>query len=142
MRFHTPRALIGCSRQDLAGEADVEPPEVDQLAGRVDLGLVGRLRLAEHGCRAELLPPRSGQQVGGAQEHRGALVERGGRPGVLGGHRGVDGGGRVGVLGVGEGAQSGGVAVRLHHVDAFTAAHPVGAADDVRQVDRVVGPSV
>ena len=61
---------------------------------------------------------------------------------VLGGHGGVDGGGRVGVLGVGEGAQYGGVAVRLHHVDAFTAAHPVRAADDVRQVDRVGGQLV
>ena len=126
-------------RHDLPGEADVEPPEVDELAGRVDLGLVGGLGLAEHGCRAELLAPRPGQQIGGAQEHRGALVERGVRPRVLGGHRGVDGRGRVGVLGVGEGAQFGGVAMRLHDVDAFTAAHPVSAADDVRQVDRVVG---
>ena len=91
---------------------------------------------------AELLPPRPGQQIGGAQEHRGALVERGVRPCLLGGHGGVDGGGRVGVLGVGEGAQFGGVAVRLHHVDAFTAAHPVRATDDVRQVDRVVGQLV
>ena len=32
--------------------------------------------------------------------------------------------------------------MRLHHVDAFTAAHPVGAADDVRQIDRVVGQLV
>ncbi len=37
-----------------------------------------------------------------------------------------------------QGAQFGGVAMRLHYVDAFTAAHPVRAADDVRQVDRVV----
>jgi hypothetical protein len=27
----------------------------------------------------------------------------------------------------------------LHYVDAFTAAHPVRAADDVRQIDGVVG---
>ena len=88
---------------------------------------------------AQLLPPRSGQQVGGPQEDRGALVERGGLPAGLGGDGGLDGGGRVGVLGVGEGAQPRGVAVRLHHVDARPAAHPVLAADDVRQVDRVGG---
>ena len=33
---------------DLLGVVDVEAPEVDQLAGRVDLGLERRLRLAEH----------------------------------------------------------------------------------------------
>jgi hypothetical protein len=48
-------------RQDLACEADVEPPEVDEFARRVDLGLVRRLRLAQHGCRAELLAPRAGE---------------------------------------------------------------------------------
>jgi hypothetical protein len=43
------------------------------------------------------------------------------------------------VLGVGEGAQPRGVSVRLDHVDALAAAHAVGAADDVRQVDGVLG---
>ena len=123
MRFQTPRRADRLLGEDLAGERDVEPPEVDELAGRVDLGLVGGLGLAEHGGGGELLAPRSGQQVGGAQEHRGALVERGGRPAGLGGHRGLDGGGGVGVPGVGEGAEHARVPVRLHDVDAVAAAH-------------------
>ena len=37
-----------------------------ELAGRVDLGLVRGLRLAEHGRGVDPLAPRTGQQVGGA----------------------------------------------------------------------------
>ncbi len=70
-------------RQDLTGERHVEPPEVDQLAGRVDLGLVGGLGLAEHRRGGDLFPPRPGQQVGGPQEHRRALIERHCRPSML-----------------------------------------------------------
>ena len=84
----------------------------------------------------ELLPPRTGQQVGSAQEHRRALVERRGLPIGFGCDRGLDGGGGVGVGGVGEGAQPRGVAVRLHHVDAVAVAHAALPADDVRQIDR------
>ena len=126
-------------RQDLARERHVEAPEVDLFAGRVDLGLVGGLGLAEHGRGGDLLPPRPGQQIGGPQEYRRALVERHCRPGVLRGHRGVDRRRRIGVDGVGQGAQLGGVPVRLDDVDAVTVTHPVSAADDVREVDRVVG---
>lgn len=36
-------------------------------------------------------------------------------------------------------AQPGGVPVRLHDVDSLAVAHPVSAADDVRQVDGVIG---
>ena len=43
------------------------------------------------------------------------------------------------VLGVGHGAQPRRVAVRLDNVDARSAAHPVLAADDVRQVDGFGG---
>ena len=56
--------------EDLPGVVDVEAPEVDELAGRVDLGLEGGLRLAEHGRRVEPLPPRTGEQVGGLEEDR------------------------------------------------------------------------
>ena len=42
---------------------DVEAPEVDQLARRVDLRLVRGLRLAEHRRRVERLPPRPGEQL-------------------------------------------------------------------------------
>ena len=108
--------LIG---QDLPGERDVEAPEVDQLAGRVDLGLVRGLGLAEHGGRGEPLAPRTGQQVGGAEEDRGALVERRGAQPAAAGR--LDGVGRVGVRGVGRGAHPG-VPVRLDDVDADAAA--------------------
>ena len=134
-----PRAADRLLRQDLTGERDVEPPEVDQLAGRVDLGLVCGLGLAEHRRGGDLFPPRPGEQIGGPQEHRGAFVERHCRPGVLRGHGGLDGRAGVGVHGVGQGAQLRGVPVRLDDVDPLTVAHPVPAADDVREVDRVVG---
>ena len=62
--------------EDLLGVVDVEPPEVDQLARRVDLGLERRLRLAEHGRGVEPLPPRPGEQLGGLEEDRAPLVER------------------------------------------------------------------
>jgi hypothetical protein len=126
-------------RHDLAGEADVEPQEVDQLAGRVDLGLVGGFRLTKHGRGAQLLAPGSGQQVGGAQEDSGAFVERRGLPVGLGRGGGLDGGGGVGVGGVGEGAKARRVAMRLHNVGAVTVTHAVLPADDVRQIDRLWG---
>ncbi len=132
-------AADGLLCQDLTGELDVEPPEVDQLAGGVDLGLVGGLGLAEHGGGGDLLAPRSGQQIGRAQEHRGALVERHPGPIGLGGQRGLDGCTGIGVFGVGQGAQLRAVTMRLHDIDACTAAHGVFAADDVRQVDRGAG---
>ena len=61
--------------QQPPGVVHVVPPEVDQLAGRVDLGLVGGLGLAEHGGGVDGGAPRPGQQVGGAQEDGGAVVE-------------------------------------------------------------------
>ena len=61
--------------QDLPGEMHVEPPEVGQLAGRIDLGLVRRLRLAEHGRGVHPGPPGTGQQFGGAQQDRRPGVE-------------------------------------------------------------------
>jgi hypothetical protein len=51
----------------------VEAPEVDQLARRVDLGLEGGLRLAEHRGRIERLPPRGCEQLGRAQKDRSAI---------------------------------------------------------------------
>ena len=65
--------LVG---EDLLGVVDVEAPEVDQLAGGVDLGLERGLRLAEHGGGVEPLAPRAGQQVGGLEQDRAAVVER------------------------------------------------------------------
>ena len=55
-------------------ELDVEAVEVDHLAGRVDLGLVRGLRLAEHRRGVERRAPRAGQELGGAEEDCGALL--------------------------------------------------------------------
>ena len=59
---------------DPVHERDVEAEEVDQLAGRVDLRLVDGLRLAEHRGRVDRVAPRPGEQLGGAEEDRGALL--------------------------------------------------------------------
>ena len=72
-------------RQGLLGvdprhELDVEAQEVDQLARRVDLGLMRGLRLAEHRRRVERVAPGAGEQLGRAQEDRGALLPRPARP--------------------------------------------------------------
>ena len=111
-----------------------------ELAGRVDLGLVGGLGLAEHGGRGELLAPRSGQQVGGAQEHRGALVERQSPPSrpwpAIAASTAAVASACPALVSVPSTAR---VPVRLDDVDALAVAHPVRAADDVRQVDRVGG---
>jgi hypothetical protein len=117
----------------------VPAPEVDQLAGRVDLGLVGGLRLAEHRRGVERLPPRPGQQVGGAQEHRGPVVERQVAPrrggGLGAGHRLLG----VGVRGVRGGAEDGGVPVRLDDVEALAPAHPLLVADGHGELERLTG---
>ena len=59
---------------------DVEAPEVDELARGVDLGLVRGLRLAEHRRGVERLPPRAGEELGGAEEDGGAIRPRRARP--------------------------------------------------------------
>ena len=74
----------------LAGEGDVEPQEVDQLAGRVDLGLLHGLALAQHGGGVQPVAPRPGEQFGGLQEDRRPLVEVERGPARLGGLRGRD----------------------------------------------------
>ena len=72
----------------------------------VDLGLVAGLGLAEHRGGVEPVAPRPGQQVGGAQQHGGALVEGQRAPRRGGPQRGLDG--ALGVLagGVGPGARA------------------------------------
>ena len=132
---HTGRGdrLLG---DDLTGEVHVEPPEVDQLAGGVDLGLIGGLGLAEHGGGGEGFAPWPGQQVGGAQEHCGPVLEGERAPGGRGGVRGGDGVGDVGRGGIGQGAENRGVAVRLHHVDRRAGAAAVRATDDVMDLRR------
>ncbi len=89
-----PRRGVGLLRVDPLGVGHVEPQEVDQLAGAVDLRLVRRFALPEHGGRVEPLPPLSGQHVGRLEEHRRSVLEPPMAPLALrldrGGHGGVD----------------------------------------------------
>ena len=121
--------------EDLPGEVDVEPPEVDQLAGRVDLGLERRLRLAEHGGGVEALAPGTGQQVGGLEDDRGAVVERHRPPAGRGVRRRLDRGLGVALRGGLEGAEHVLVVVRLDDLDLGTAAVAPAAADVGAQAD-------
>ncbi len=66
--------------KQLVGEVSVITPEVDGLAGSVDLCLVHRLRLAQHRGGVDGVAPRAGEQRGRPQKHSGTLVERGGGP--------------------------------------------------------------
>ena len=63
----------------------VEAPEVDQLARRVDLGLVGRLALSQHRRGVDPGAPRPGEEVGGLEQDRGPVVEGQVAPGGCGG---------------------------------------------------------
>ena len=115
--------------EDLPGVVDVVTPEVDQLAGRVDLRLVGRLGLAEDGGGVDGGTPRPGQQFGRLEEDRGPVVEvqrapAGGR--LLGR---VDRGGHVHVGGVAVLAEDVFGVVRLDHVDQVALGHLLAAAD-------------
>ena len=71
---------LGLLRVDANEVVRVEAPEVDQLAGGVDLGLMHRLRLVEHRGRGERRAPRAGEQLRRADEHRDALLPRRARP--------------------------------------------------------------
>jgi hypothetical protein len=59
---------------------DVELEEVDELAGGVDLGLVRRLRLAEHGRGVEAVAELGAQAGRGAQEDGRAVLPGEGGP--------------------------------------------------------------
>ena len=77
-------------RVDPGHELDVETEKVDRFAGGVDLRLMRGLRLAEHRGRVQRVAPRAGQQLGRAQQHRGALLPRPARPVGPGGRGRVD----------------------------------------------------
>ena len=115
--------------QQPPGVVHVVPPEVDQLAGGVDLGLVRGLGLAEDGSRVDGGAPRPGQQVGGAQEDGRAVVKGQLAPPWRGPPRGLDGRRHVLLGRVAEPAEHVPVVVRLDHVDAIAGTHPVLAAD-------------
>ena len=75
---------------DLLRVPRVEPPEIDQLAGGVDLGLEDRLRLAEHRRRVEGRAPGGGEQLGGLQDDRRAVFPGPRRPFLVRFARGRD----------------------------------------------------
>ena len=81
------RRRVGLLAVDPLGVVHVEPEEVDQLAGAVDLRLERGLALAQHGGGVEPLPGRRGQQVRGLEEDRGAVLEPPVAPVALGLHR-------------------------------------------------------
>lgn len=83
----------------LAGVVNVEAPEVNQFANRVDLGLVGVLALAEHGDRVDDVAGRSRQVLGGGEEHTRAQMLGQFGPLRLGVQRGLDGTGHEGSIG-------------------------------------------
>jgi hypothetical protein len=62
--------------QNLASERHVEPPEVDQFAGCVDLGLKHCLGLTKHRCGVDPIPPWASQQVSGPKQHGSTVVVR------------------------------------------------------------------
>ena len=116
----------------------VEAPEVDELRRRVDLGLEGRLRLAEHGRRVERGAPRGGQELRGLEEDGGAVLPGPARPLAPGRGRGLD---RLrdvllrGLVPVGEDVA---VVVRHHRLRGLAAAD-VLSADDQRDLDTLRG---
>jgi len=58
--------------------------KIDEFGGRIDLGLVDCLGLAEHGRGIQRRPPRSGGEIGGLEKNRRALLPGTPRPVVCG----------------------------------------------------------
>ena len=54
---------------------DVETPEIDDFARRIDLCLEHRLRLSEHRCAIDDVAPRRRQEFGGFQQNGRAVLE-------------------------------------------------------------------
>ena len=134
-----PRHRLGLLLVDPLGERDVEPQEVDQLAGAVDLGLEGGLALAQHGGRVDQLAALPGEQVRGAEEDRGPVLEAPVGPVALGldrrPHGRLDGGG-IGVVDLGENPL---VAVGRDHVVGVAAADflPADHHGDIHLLGRL-----
>src|SRR5438270_431133 len=64
----------------LRADMYVPAPEVDQLACRVDLGLMHGLALTQDGCGVEPVTPRAAEEVRGAQEDGRPCLPRRHRP--------------------------------------------------------------
>ena len=99
--------------EDLRAKWTLMPPEVDELARCVDLGLVGGLALPEHRRGVEPGAPRTGEQLGGLEQDGGTVVERQLAPPRGGSLGGVDGAWRLLDGGVAQRAEHLAVGVRL-----------------------------
>ena len=78
-------------RIDLAHEVHVEAEKIDQLAGRVDFGLMAGLALSEHRRGVQPHAPRPGEKVRGLEEDGRAGLPRHPRPCRVRVARGGDG---------------------------------------------------
>ncbi len=130
------RRRLGLLLVDPPHVGGVEAPEVGELAGGVDLRLMGGLRLAEHRGGVECRAPRPGEQLCRAEEDGGPLLPGGSRP-VLpgfggGGDRAVDLG-RTALVDGGEHVRA---AVGHHGVEGLSGPHLL-AADHEGQLEPV-----
>ncbi|EMR00971.1 hypothetical protein ADICEAN_03899 [Cesiribacter andamanensis AMV16] len=75
---------LGLHLVHLAHEVNVEAQKVDELTGRINLGLVGILGLAQHGGGIESGPVGAGNQLGSFQENAGAHFPAHAFPQLLG----------------------------------------------------------
>ncbi len=130
------RRLLG---QQPPGEVDVVPPEVDQLAGGVDLRLVDRLGLAQHRRSVDRRAPGPGQQFGRLEEDGGAVVEGQFAPSGRGQAGRLDRGRDVFVGGLADLAEPVCVVVRHGDVEPLAATHSLDTADRHRQVNWFPG---
>ena len=85
-----PGGEYGCSAAMRSAKCTFQRQKSIDLAGGVDLRLVRRLRLAEHGRALRIGRYLVGEQLGGAQEDREPLVQRRRRPRLLRAERGGD----------------------------------------------------
>ena len=130
------RPRLGLFLIEPLGEVHVEPPEVDQLTGTVDLGLKRGLALTQHGGRVDLGPPGTGQQVGRLEENRRPILEPGRLPVLPRLARRVDrrlDGGGVGLMGP---RQHSTVVVGAHHIVELPGPDLL-APDHHRDLDRL-----
>jgi hypothetical protein len=69
-----PGRRHGLCLLELLAEVDVPAPEIDQLAGSIDFGLLHTLALAQDGRRVEAVTERATQQICRPKEHRSARL--------------------------------------------------------------------
>ncbi len=123
--------LLGVDAQHVL---DVEVPEVDQLAGRVDLGLVRRLRLAEHRGGVEGCAPGAGEQLSGAEEDGRSILPGSAVPVFPGFGRGRDRPFDLGRPAAMDRCEDVVLVVRHHRLECLAGPHLL-AADHERDLD-------